>query len=119
MCATLQTSAALSMFFFRRWLRALSYRTATEVTPQLPTGGDVSPHTPDAVGGVICCRKTMADGGLEASLYSSSGNTASTQNRVTNSRNDGAISTGPSSYVSQSMKRRCPLSKSIQMSFPL
>jgi hypothetical protein len=33
-------------FFFRRWLRALSYCTATEVTPQLPTGGDVSCFSP-------------------------------------------------------------------------
>jgi hypothetical protein len=32
-------------FFFRRSLCDLSYRTATEVTPQLPAGGDVSPST--------------------------------------------------------------------------
>jgi hypothetical protein len=32
-------------FFFRRALCDLSYRTATEVTPQLPAGGDVSLHS--------------------------------------------------------------------------
>jgi hypothetical protein len=33
-------------FFFRRSLFDLSYRTATEVTLQLPSGGDVSPLLP-------------------------------------------------------------------------